>query len=830
MWFLLRIWLLCAVFGAFKTSAQYSDWIKQYNRGITTSATPIVVSITGATTWGTGFTKLYTPLATGNCNEYQVTLTVGVKFISVMVRNPRWCNLPFCAPDGSWNNYNGGTCKYGDYAVLAPFSIEWVDRSTTAVYTLPTRQNVATNIGIETTMITIDNALDRTLVTTSMDLKVTIRPRETNFFYQEISAWYGGLDYTNGPNWWKERYLPLRRTSATRSLGLQFFYKIQEYPNNNFPGHGFVRRKQPTPPFMFKFRWGEGCECYYCSQPNNCWWFDRITKVDTYTYNWWYRFLDCGAACDDYWRSANDGGPSLLVWDFYEDYRQHRNTATVTFSAVQAWVQNPANKYVMVVDTTGPFPMKLRLTWRNVTEDRSAQTFAQESADAKRFIGLYIVPTFPIQDLWVTIHSGGTRIFTELERRVPFRDIGNKPGQPGWMFALTDMYDAATTCNIVVRYNRRNKIGTTPEEQRASLVRGFVTDNDGDVSQITSPIPKTILSTEGVMGAVAANAIASGTTFGRVTWQSCLTSNSSAAFYTRHMARKLNETKGWYSYYDTTPTPWHKEHLMMTLMMVTDAVSENDYSTAYWTIADAFYPEKPTMIPHFWDAVQVDRLLGYSEIPRILSYELGNWSREHGMIGAAWPWFAAEVAVTKWQNFRAHVRRSTIAADGQLFLPPFVHLFRHTDGTPNFNLKSEWYTADITFQTTADVPFQGELFPNFSPGTFTKHAYFLQYGAVPAASVDSATVPSWDGFLIKTRASRDDLVNLWMGRFSETKKQVLQRLVSVLLVKQTSLPVNVNGLGSTPEQVNMATSLLTSEKSVIAWQIADCNAEYATLP
>ena len=73
------------------------------------------------------------------------------------------------------------------------------------------------------------------------------------------------------------------------------------------------------------------------------------------------------------------------------------------------------------------------------------------------------------------------------------------------------------------------------------------------------------------------------------------------------------------------------------------------------------------------------------------------------------------------------------------------------------------------------------------------------------------------------------LVKHWQERYSETYRAALTRAISALQVKQASMPVNVDGLGSTPEQVNMATALLNAEKAVLAWQVADANTELASL-
>merc|ERR1719238_1634139 len=105
----------------------------------------------------------------------------------------------------------------------------------------------------------------------------------------------------------------------------------------------------------------------------------------------------------------------------------------------------------------------------------------------------------------------------------------------------------------------------------------------------------------------------------------------------------------------------------------------------------------------FWDPIQVSRLLGFSELPAISAAQLATWANEHAMISEAWPWFATEVTVATWQNTRAHVLRSTFAQNGELFLPPYIHLMRHSPTAPNVQLRAEWHTAQIYLTALADI-------------------------------------------------------------------------------------------------------------------------------
>jgi hypothetical protein len=826
---------LVAIAGATLSAAQTGWNLKQFAKFARTTPLPMTISILNAKTWNTGFSVTYKPVASA-CEEYRVQLTVGAKFISLTVTNPQVCDYPTpCSP----TDYGQPGCRWAQFAVVGSFSVEWVDKSTTATFTLPTRQNAPENVPMEATTLTIPEALDKTLVTNAMDLIVRIRPIETTTLVSNEPTMYGSIP--NDLNDFKVDFIDFSRSNAERSMGVTMRYHLRDW-SSVFIGHTYHRRKQPTSPFMFKHRMGSGCTwsdttTAACRGPGYGY-YQRVQPFATPVNDWNYLRMDCSRSyCLDWYMNA-DTGSSQSYYEYYEDFRLLKHSVTVNWATVKADTQLAVNGYASMataIDATNTSIANLRFVWHNVSEFRSAlTTAAAEAAEARKTVGLYVVsPPYQIQDLWVTVHNqAGTRIFAEMERRVPFRSPAAAGGHVGWMWALNERFDAATTLTIVVRFNRAASLGITEEEKRVALVRGFTEDNNGDLSNVTAPIPKTILSEEGIMGAVAARGILAGQSVATVSFQSCITNNITNKFHDRHFAAKLNTTAAWWAIYDgkSQTTPWHKEHIMMTLMLVVDAVSEDDYSTAYWALADALYPAKPKMLMQFWDPIQVSRLLGFSELPAISATQLASWASERAIIAAAWPWFALEVSETKWQYMRAHVMRSTFAQGGELFLPPFVHLLRHGPVAPNVGLRAEWYTGQIYLTALADIPFEGELYPDFNAASFSKHEYFLRYGEVPAGATDATTVPGWTGYLDLTRPSRDVLVNLWKAQYGETKKQALGRVISVLGVKQASMPVNVDGLGSTAEQVNMATALLASEKATLAWQLADANAEYITLP
>jgi hypothetical protein len=823
--------------------AQSGLYLRQYAaQPLRGQKDPFVMLVEDAKTqWATGQTKVFTPV-TSACMEYRVSLTLNSDFVSVTITNPNVCLHPTCLD--SEDGYD--PCMKPvplDNSVVCPFSLEWIDRSTTAVYTLPTRQNVPTNIAMEPLSIAIPQALDRDVVTDLMELRISIVCRETTLITHTIPRWFytpAAPDPTQRDSW-----AEFDRSAGQHVLGMRLYWKvvsdgsyITNYHDGNFDVFVYFNRKKSSTPFTHKMRIGYGCEYNYAATLigrviNNCGWFTHFYYFPTAPRTWVQIHEVCTAyTCANRW-SYPYVNPSLLVWEYYEDYRQHKSNITLNFNILVAATKNPATGYsVTHTPTNGEYAMKFRFTWRDVIDNTTGMTNSAIDTYAYTYcIGLYLVPPFAVQDVWVTVHNElGIRIFTEFEKRVPYRKgLGDGPGQLGWPTALNNYYTgvgSSSLVNVMVRYNRQSKLGDTEEEKRTALLRGFVEDNDGDVTQIVSPIPKSILSESGVMGAVAANAIPAGKQFAVISWQSCLTSNISESYYWTVIGKKLNRTAGWFTQGEqevvNVTAPWHRVHIIMTLMLVTDVVSQQDYTTAFWTISDAFYPQEPTMLPHFWPSDQVMRLFGFSEIPTFIANQLGQWTSEHNILCAAWPWFQKEVKVTKWRNFRAHVLRSTFELNRQLFLPPFLHLMRHSSTVPpNVDLWSEWSSGTINLTATTNIPKDGELFVNFHPELFYKHEYLLRYGAVPPTSKDGCTLPGYDGYLDLKNESRTVLVQRYMLLYSETYIDALARLLTDLMMKQASLPLWINGFGSAAAQVHMAAALLTSEKTVLAYHIAD---------
>jgi hypothetical protein len=470
------------------------------------------------TKWITGQTKLFAPI-TSICMEYRVSLTLNSDFVSVTITNPNVCLRPDCKAKPDYD-----PCikpVWLDQAVVCPFALEWVDRSTSAVYTLPTRQNVPTNIAMEPLSITVPQALDRSLITDSMELRVTILCRETNLMETSIPQWfYPDVTSLDGS---KEYRAVFDRSSAQRILGIQFYSRVVS--TGNYEVYIYFRRKQPTPPLVHKIMFGSGCEYNYVSLGgaviNNCQWFSNFYTFPSVQRNWVYIHQTCTyMTCANSWAYPYSS-TSQLVWEYYEDYRQHKSNITLNFNTLVATTKNPATGYsVTYTPTNGEYAMKFRFTWRDVIEDTTGYSAGTVDSFAYNyFLGLYLVPPFAVQDVWVTVHNElGNRMFSEIEKRVPYRKgLGDGPGQLGWPTALNNYYTGVgsySLVNVMVRYNRQSKLGDTEEEKRAALLRGFVEDNDGDVTQIVSPIPKSILSESGVMGAVAANAIPAGKQFG----------------------------------------------------------------------------------------------------------------------------------------------------------------------------------------------------------------------------------------------------------------------------------------------------------------------------
>jgi hypothetical protein len=823
-----------------RVHGQNGFWSNKYASAMITSPTPFTQVVTGADTWPLGTVKHYV-LASSACTKYFLSITKAASFFQATVTNPNICSWPSCTAPG----YGQAGCQTGtpsgwaNYQNVYPFSLEWWDTSTTAIYVLPTRQNTPIGMTPEATTFTITQALATSMATASMRLLLTIIPRQTNLFTMSIPGWYYAFPYASSPANWKQvdytNLLPI--VGASGRLGLQYFLQGQVSDSGvYYTTQNWFRRKQPTPQFYFKAQWGSGCwSSNYFQLINLCGWY-ALSYYYSSANDWINQQITCtNSICADSWtNTANPGTVSTLAWEFFEEFRVYSNNVTLTWATVFNNVSSASNGYSMVVQTDGNASFPLRLSWANITDVADCCTVSDIVAKQRSYIGVFIVPPFAVQDLWITVHDeNGNRLFTEVDKRVPYRGSTAGPSQPGWHLALSNRVYASQRMNVVVRWNRRNQIGTREEEIRANQLIGFVTDNGGSVSLLTAPIPLTIVSGSGIMGAVAAQAFTANQWMANISFQSCITGNMTAQLWLAKLQYKLNRTAAFNAYwFNTTTVPFLQEQILMTIMLTAGLPSQIDQSTHFWTIADGMYPTKPTMLPHFWDQSLLMRLLGFTEIPTFVNTELGTWTFEYGLIASAWPWFGVEVTSSQYVACRAHVRRGLIVSPAnEAFLPAYVHMFRHSSSsTANTKISVEWSTNMVRLNAISNIPFQGEIFPDFNAPSFYKQQYLLRYGAVPPNALDACTVPNYDGYLDYTSSSRATLVNRWAALYSEPYKASLARAISAFSQKISNLPAAVNGLGSTPEQVQMAITLLSAERDVLAWQITDANAEYAALP
>jgi hypothetical protein len=837
-------------------NAQSDYWSAKYSSAMVTSPTPLTVTINGADSWSVGTVNHYV-LTSNSCSAYFLTITKGAAFLQVAVTNPNFCTFPNCYYYYSYCQSYSTPSGWSSYQNVYPFQIEWWDVSTSASYAIPSRQNVPVGMTPESTTFVIPQALPNRAITPSMQVHVTIRPRSTNLFKLSVTGWYNNFPQASTGQWKTQDYtstLPI--IGASGRLGLQYVSRgqISDSLSTYWMTNAF-RRKQPTPQFYFKYMWGQGCwwSNYIAGFPTrNCGWYNGIHYFPAAT-DWTNLLVTCtNADCGDSYIDAD--GPSdvsTLAWEFYEEYRMYSNNVTIDYDTAFTTVGNPTNGYAMTVKTDGNISFSLRLSWLNITDVAPCCNFATIAALQRSYIGVFIVPPFPVQDLWITVYDeNGNRIFTEVDKRVPYRGSSSVPGQPGWPLALSNRVWASKKMYVTLRWNRRNTIGTREEEIRVNQLVGFIADNGGSTSLLISPIPLTILTATGVMGVIAASPLTNGQLVGSVSFQSCMIGTMTKELLANKLLwAKLNASDLFNSYRksntisifsnitNTTTNvtapgePFRVEQMVMTIMLTAGLPSETDQSTSFWTVFDAFYPATPTMLPAFWDSSLLNRLLGFSEIPTFCGYLAGNWTTEYNVIASLWPWYGKEVTASSYSATRAHVRRTILTSANEVYLTPYVHLFRPSSTSlPNVNFVISPSTNFVNFFAVGDIATQAELYPDFGATNFSKHEFFLRYGAVPPNANDAATLPNFDGYLDYTSASRQVMVNRWTGVFQESYKASLARAISALSQKLSNLPTVVNGLGATPDQVQMASILLNSERLVVTWQITDANAEYATLP
>lgn len=459
-------------------------------------------------------------------------------------------------------------------------------------------------------------------------------------------------------------------------------------------------------------------------------------------------------------------------------------------------------------------------------------------------LGLYILQPFPIKDLWVTVtDNNGTILFEEQEVHVPFVEKSAQ-GQVGWLFGVNHRaFSNALGVRVTASYNRRQSLGSTPEQQKSRLLINWLQDLSGTSwSAFVSPIPSTIIIRRGLLGAVAGRQIWSGSTISRVPYRAVLTASLARKWFEGSIGRKCWKRPGlvngnttitsnftqlyWNLTFSMDPRAF--DRLMLSLFAVMNGVNPDDRTSSWFAFFDSFYPSRPTSLPWFYDLDALDRLLGFTEIPRLVRNKLEMWRIEWGILAYALPWFGREVSLYRWQNTRAWVMRNSFWNFSHYVMIPGVNLMRHGK-KPNVNLIRDPVTNDYTLVAAQDISKDSELFPNVIPSMYSKHEYLMSYGQTPDAAAAVATIPGMDGFLYNNAISRAQMVSALSVKYAESYKASLGRLLSLIGVKLGTLPLSIDGLGSDPETVELANAILVAERAVLTQQFADGTIEYESL-
>lgn len=268
----------------------------------------------------------------------------------------------------------------------------------------------------------------------------------------------------------------------------------------------------------------------------------------------------------------------------------------------------------------------------------------------------------------------------------------------------------------------------------------------------------------------------------------------------------------------------------MTLFVVMRGTSPFDGTSSWFVFFDSFFPREPMHLPWFWNTDTLQRMLGFSELPRMVEEKMAAWTAEYNLLGSILPWWTRDVSLAQWRNSRAWVMSTAMDNGTHYRLVPGLNLFHHASGTPNVQIITE-ANGDISLKNVqgSTINVNEEIFPDFAAGSFSKHDYLLTFGQVPDSSVDVATIPTTNLFLSSTTQSRTDIVNHFMTANGLTYKDALGHFLSLVGVKVGILPLNVDGFGSEPASYNMADKILTAERNVLIAQFADGTGEYATL-
>ena len=768
----------------------------------------------------------------GCCNLVTATLRRGAVWTSLRVENTNSCG---CCCFGCNNGCaaNMGACNPCPTRpmVTSPFLARLTDTSKAVPFDLPTRQNTPSNLPLRTTTHTITQFVDSSLLTVQMSLNITMIPREVNNIVWRANKigknfFCGATCSTPPPLPWRNRQPEFEDYPYERAIGIYGESEIQEC-TGTLNGYFWVSRRAPVPPH-YTFYYGLGRSESASSTTSDRYWIPTTVATHTtgdleaYVYNggWtaWWNEDGCGVSNSPEWN-----------FEYYEDVRLNRIVLNVNIAALRSQLLSQGS---VVIDANHSHGVKVRFVWWNMSFTPTTNMTAHR-VEASKYFGIQVVQPFPISDLWVeTTDNLGVRLFTDVDRYVPYvKNTG--AGCVGYQYALNTNFAVATSVTVEVKWNRRVRISTFVEETKAALVLRLARDQGGDVSKLISPIPRTIIPQGLVMGVVAKVAIANNTVAATIKLRSALTATIINQWYADTLAIKLLNYTPWMQAYVTNPSTWDKHCIVATIIVASWSASTIDRSSNWWAFTDAFYPDLPPMLPHFWDSQQLSRLLGFSEVPTRVNSDLAKWAFEYNALASFWVPFGKEVSLQRYQALRAYMIRSGHVYSGnETFFLPVVHLMRHPAASPaNVDLVYDMQNGKVDLVARKPFAYLDELLPNFDATLYTKQEYLLRFGGCPDSAIDAATIPNYGPlYLYNNGGSRVNVVNSYMATFGESYKLALARLLSVMQLKMAGLPVSVDGLGTEPAIVDMITKILNAERAVLNQQIADGTVEYSLLP
>lgn len=802
--------------------------------------------VTGADAWGPGVQLIG---MNGGCSQYFIRFTIGGKFWSLELMNPTVC--PMSTPYNPGCPFGCGAAPAWPLAPIVPFVITFHDITTSASFMLPTRHNAPYTLQAGDTIGYIPDVLDSQLPTANM--RITLKFQETPIS-TIVNA--GTRNMCSGS--WSDQFSFSTNTDLlNRDWG--HHRATGSYVTDNF-ADGFAQTS------FYYGRWNGGSSSG--GDPRQRWWFWRKGPIPPYVLSYqafsnrsmgitrgWRQLPEFGSRADHYcnggWSwSCSCSQSYTMTFTYYETVRYYKATAKVTHTMLRALMPNEGDTWETSVNDTD-YDVKFRFGWYNVARATATAT----TAERERYFAVFVLQPFPLQDIWITVtdDANGFILFQDTEAHFPYVEP-RLQGQLGWLRAIDYNYRWGATApsnvrfTVTVKFNRRQRImNELPNEERAVMIQDWTHDQGSDVLGLKVPIPPSVLLQKDLMGAVAARPFTNGEFVMDIDMQCVLTGARADAWLNTTFPRFQSNLTYRKRFHPNWPFPdganYTHDRVQFILGLMATLNAEEQKGRTWFTYYASFYPTKPTDLPTFWDAAALERMLGFSELVRFVKERLQLWRDEYDMIGIVLPWFKNQHTLERWMYARAYIIRNGYnwgnSPGGYLQLP-LVNIFRRrSQNNLVFSVGRSPTTAPIDevgtlthyrLHATADIALNEEVSLDFNATKYTKHEYLINFGGIPAASKDATTVPGVDQYLENTAASRQKVVEELQAKHNESYKSALNRLINLLSLKQGMLPLVVDGLGSPPEIVDMATVILNTEKAVGAAQLAAAIMEYSMLP